>query len=92
MTSAGPKGAVLRRKLGLTGRVVVETVAEMLGLSEKRLPLVKEKETEVDGYICIDEGVGLEESLWYRPFLGAKDDASRQTVVDLQARPAEPQV
>ena len=85
MTSAGRRSAVLRRKLGLTGRVDMETVAEILGPSEKRLQLVKEKETGVNAYTC-----RLKESLCYCCFLVAKDDASKRTVVGLQAPPAEP--
>ena len=65
MTRAERKGAALRRKLGLTGRVDAEAVAGMFGYPVKRLPLVKQREIEVDGYICIADRLGPEESRWY---------------------------
>ena len=65
MTRAERKGAVLRRKLGLTGRVDAEALANMHGYPVKRLPLVKLKELEVGGYICIADRLGPEESRWY---------------------------
>ena len=65
MTRAQWKGAALRRKLGLTGRVDAEAVADIMGYPVKRLPLVKQREIEVDGYICIAERLGPEESRWY---------------------------
>ena len=40
-------------------------MANVFGYSVKRLPLVKQREIEVDGYICIAERLGLEESRWY---------------------------
>ena len=65
MTRAQRKGAALRRKLGLTGRVDAEAVANMHGYPVVRWPLVKQKEIEVDGYIGIAERLGPEESRWY---------------------------
>ena len=65
MTRAQRKGAVLRRRLGLTGRVDAEAVANMFGYPVKRLPLVKQREIEVDGYICIADRLRPEESRWY---------------------------
>ena len=65
MTRAQRKGAVLRYKLGLTGRVDAEAVADIMGYPVKRLPLVKQKEVEVAGYIGIAERLGPEESRWY---------------------------
>jgi hypothetical protein len=65
MTRAEKRGAALRRKLGLTGRVDAEAVADIMGYPVKRLPLVKQREIEVDGYICIAERLGTEESRWY---------------------------
>ena len=65
MTRARRKGAALRRKLGLTGRVDAEAVANMFGYPVKRLPLVKQREIEVEGYICIADRMGPEESRWY---------------------------
>ncbi len=41
MTRAEKRGAALRRKLGLTGRVDAEAVADIMGYPVKRLPLVK---------------------------------------------------
>ena len=40
-------------------------MANVFGYPVKRLPLVKQREIEVDGYICIAERLGLEESRWY---------------------------
>ncbi len=65
MTRAQRKGAALRRKLGLTGRVDAEAVANMHGYPVVRWPLVKQKEIEVDGFIGIAERLGPEESRWY---------------------------
>ena len=65
MTRAQRKGAALRRKLGLTGRVDAEAVANLHGYPVKRLPLVAQKELEVGGYICIADRLGPEESRWY---------------------------
>ncbi len=65
MTRAERKGAALRRKLGLTGRVDAEALANLHGYPVKRLPLVKQKELEVAGYICIADRLGPEESRWY---------------------------
>ena len=65
MTRAERNGAALRHKLGLTGRVDTEAVADIMGYPVKRLPLVKQREIEVDGYICIAERLGPEESRWY---------------------------
>ena len=65
MTRAAKRGAALRRKLGLTGRVDAEVVADIMGYPVKRLPLVKQKELEVAGFICIADWLGPEESRWY---------------------------
>ena len=65
MTRAERKGAALRRKLGLTGRVDAEAVAGMMGYRVERLDLKVQKELEVGGYICIAERLGPEESRWY---------------------------
>ena len=65
MTRAQRRGAVLRRRLGLTGRVDAEAVAEIMGYPVKRLPLMKQKEVEVAGIICIADRLGPEESRWY---------------------------
>ena len=65
MTRAQRRGADLRRKLGLTGRVDAEAVANMHGYPVVRWPLVKQKEIEVDGFIGIAERLGPEESRWY---------------------------
>ena len=64
MNRAQQRGAALRRKLGLTGRVDAEAVANLHGYPVKRLPLEKQKELEVAGYICIADGLGPEESRW----------------------------
>ena len=64
MTRAHRKGADLRRKLGLSGRVDAEAVANIMGYPVKRLPLVKQKELEIDGFIGIAERLGPEESRW----------------------------
>ena len=65
MTRAERKGAALRRKLGLTGQVDAEALANLFGYPVKRLPLVKQKELEVAGYICIADRLRPEESRWY---------------------------
>ena len=65
MTRAERKGSTLRRKLGLTGRVDAEAVANLHGYPVMRLPLVKHKEPEVAGYVCIADRLGPEESRWY---------------------------
>ena len=65
MNRAQQRGAALRRKLGLTGRVDAEAVANLHGYQVKRLPLEKQKEFEVAGYICIADRLGPEESRWY---------------------------
>ena len=65
MTRAGQKGVALRRKLGLTGQVDAEALANIFGYPVKRLPLVKQKELEVAGYICIADRLGPEEGRWY---------------------------
>ena len=65
MTRAQRRGAALRRKLGLTGRVDAEAVANMHGYPVVCWPLVKQKELEVAGYICVADRLGPEESRWY---------------------------
>ena len=65
MNRARQRGADLRRKLGLTGRVDAEAVANMYGYPVVRWPLVKQRELEVAGYICIADRLGPEESRWY---------------------------
>ena len=65
MTRAQLRGAALRRKLGLTGRVDAEAVANLHGYPVVRWPLVKQKELEVGGYICIADRLSREESRWY---------------------------
>lgn len=65
MTRAHRRGACLRRKLGLTGRVDAVAVANIMGHRVERLPLVKQKELEVGGVICIADCLGPEESRWY---------------------------
>ena len=65
MNRAQQRGAALRRRLGLTGRVDAEALANLHGYQVKRLPLVKQKELEVAGIICIADRLGPEESRWY---------------------------
>lgn len=65
MTRAERKGADLRHKLGLTGRVDAEAVANMHGYQVVRWPLAKQRELEVAGVICVAERLGPEESRWY---------------------------
>ncbi|MDE2844091.1 MAG: ImmA/IrrE family metallo-endopeptidase [Chloroflexota bacterium] len=65
MTRARRRGADLRRKLGLTGRVDAETVANLHGFAVQRLPLLIQKELEVDGYIGIADRLGPEDTRWY---------------------------
>ena len=64
MNRAQARGAALRRKLGLTGLVDAEAVANLHGYRVKRLPLVKQKELEVAGIICIAERLGPEWRRW----------------------------
>ena len=64
MTWAQARGAALRRKLGLSGRVDAEAVANLYGYPVKRLPLVKQKELEVAGIICIADRLGPEWRRW----------------------------
>ena len=64
MNRAQARGAALRRKLGLTGLVDAEAVANLYGYRVKRLPLVKQKELEVAGIICIAERLGPEWRRW----------------------------
>ena len=64
MNRAHRKGADLRRKLGLTGRVDAEAVANLYGYPVKRLPLVKQREIEIDGFIGIADRLGPECSRW----------------------------
>ena len=65
MTRAERKGAALRRRLGLTGRVDAEAVAGIMGYPVERLDLKVQKELEVSGIICIADRLGPEESRWY---------------------------
>ena len=65
MTRAEIRGAKLRRKLGLTGRVDAFGVANILGYRVERLDLKVQKELEVDGVIGIAERLGPEECRWY---------------------------
>ena len=65
MSRAQRRGADLRRQLGLSGRVDAEDVANIMGYRVERLPLVKQKEIEVDGIICIADSLGPEDSRWY---------------------------
>ena len=65
MTRAERKGADLRRKLGLTGRVDAEAVANLYGFPVMRWPMVKQKELEVAGFICVAEQLEPEEFRWY---------------------------
>ena len=65
MSRAHRRGAALRRKLGLSGRVDAEDVANIMGYRVQRLPLVNQKEIEVDGIICIADCLGPEGSRWY---------------------------
>ena len=64
MNRAQARGAALRRKLGLTGLVDAEAVANLHGYRVKRLPLVKQKELEVAGIICIADRLGPEWRRW----------------------------
>lgn len=64
MTRAERKGAALRRRLGLTGRVDAEAVANILGYPVERLGLEVQKEIEVDGIICVAERLGPEWRRW----------------------------
>ena len=65
MTRAHQKGALLRRKLGLTGRVDAETVANMMGFKVKLAPMEVQTEIEVGGYILVAERLGPEWRRWY---------------------------
>lgn len=65
MTRAQRRGAALRLKLALSGRVDAEDVANIMGYRVERLPLVRQKEIEVDGIICIADSLGAEGSRWY---------------------------
>lgn len=65
MNQARKRGAALREKLGLSGQVDAEGLANLHGYQVKRLPLVKQKELEVAGIICIAERLGPEDSRWY---------------------------
>jgi len=65
MNRARQRGAELRGKLGLSGQVDAEGLANLHGYQVKRLPLVKQKELEVAGIICIAERLGPEDSRWY---------------------------
>ena len=65
MNRAQRRGAALREKLGLTGRVDAESVANLHGYQVKRLPLVEQRELEVAGIICIADRLRPEESRWY---------------------------
>ena len=65
MTRAHRKGAALRRKLALTGRVDAEAVANLYGYPVNRLDLKVQKELEIAGFICIADRLGPEESRWY---------------------------
>lgn len=65
MTRAERKGADLRRKLGLTGRVDAEAVANIMGYRVERLDLKVQKELEVGGFIGIAERLETEEFRWY---------------------------
>ena len=65
MTRAHQKGALLRRKLGLTGRVDAEAVANILGFKVKQAPMEVQTEIEVGGYILVAERLGPEWRRWY---------------------------
>ena len=64
MTRAHERGAALRRKLGLTGLVDAEAVANLMGYPVERLHLTVQKEFEVAGIICIAERLGPEWRRW----------------------------
>ena len=64
MTRAQARGAALRRRLGLTGLVDAEAVANLHGYKVIRLPLVKQKELEVAGIICIADWLEPEWRRW----------------------------
>ena len=64
MTRAHQKGAALRRRLGLTGLVDAEAVANLMGYPVERLHLTVQKEFEVAGIICIAERLGPEWRRW----------------------------
>ena len=65
MTRAERKGAALRRRLGISGRVDAEAVANIMGYRVERLDLKVQKELEVSGVIGIAERLGPEERRWY---------------------------
>ena len=54
MTRAQQKGALLRRKLGLSGQVDTEAVANILGFKVKLAPMEVQTEIEVGGYILVE--------------------------------------
>ena len=65
MTRAHQKGALLRRKLGLTGRVDAEAVANIMGFKVTLAPMEVQTEIEVGGYILVAERLGPEWRRWY---------------------------
>ncbi len=64
MTRAHQRGAALRLKLGLTGRVDAEAVANIMGYPVERLDMEVQKEIEVDGTIYIAKRLGPEWRRW----------------------------
>ncbi len=64
MTRAHQRGAALRRKLGLTGRVDAEAVANVLGYEVRLLPMGVQKEFAVNGTICVAERLETEWRRW----------------------------
>lgn len=64
MTRAYQKGAALRRRLGLTGRVDAEAVANIMGYPVDSLDMKVQKEIEVDGTIYVAKRLGPEWRRW----------------------------
>ena len=64
MARAYHKGVAPRRKLGPTGRMDRQAVADPLGFKVKLLPMEAQAEIEVDGYTSVAERSGPEWRLW----------------------------
>ena len=67
MTRAHRKGAALRRKLGLTGRVDAEALANIMGYPVIRLALQVQMEVEVDGTSASPSGWGRRRAIGASP-------------------------
>ena len=64
MNRAQRRAVALRRKLGLTGRVDAEAVANLLGYDVRLLAMSVQTEFAVDGEICVAERLGPEWRRW----------------------------